>query len=132
MDDISDLDITINGSPRDETTEFTFQNIPGTYYGNEKDIESTEDNTIFLEFNKVVDFNALELVGTDLPEEITVLVTGIDQNRDTHMATIQLTADIFVLDEFPAVIEVNITVISSSQPKFTVGTEFSGCIHPGM
>ena len=133
MDDISDLEITINGSPRDETSEFTFQNIPSTNDVNEKDeIEITDDNTIKVEFNKVVDLNALEVVGTDLPEEITVLVAGIDQNRQRHRAIIDLTTDMFVLDQFPAVREVNITVVSSSQPRFTVFTEFLGCLHPGM
>ena len=134
MDDIADLDITVNGSERDENADVSFSNIPSTYdEGTVDNTDMTPSNTITVTFSKPVDLNVFQMAGEDTPNEVTILVTGIDSNGDEVRAILHKTGDEFIFDEgFPAVSEVKITVISASEESFTVGTDFLGCVHPGM
>ena len=133
MDGITDLVITVDGVERDETKQVTFENISDYFdLGTARETLASVDNSITVVFNKPVDFNVLHVNGTDLPDEITILVRGIDENGVEHKSIVNLSGNEFVVDGMPAVKKVVIIFVYSSDSKFTLGTQFLGCLHAGM
>ena len=133
MDNITYLDIRVNGVTRDATDRFRFGNIPTTYdHGEAKATVPTEYNSLNVTFNKLVDLNAFKIDGQDLPDEISILVRGFDENGDEHTTILNLTRNEFVFGDFPAVKKVIIIFVFSSEPAFILRTDMFGCLVPGM
>ena len=134
MDDIADLEITVDGLSRNETTTKSFRNIPSSYDDSTVlDTRPSRSSSVVVEFNIPVDLNVLIVDGQRLPDDITILVTGTDGNGETQKALIHLDSNKFIFpDDFPPIEQVRITVVSSSNPSFDLKTEFLGCVHAGM
>ena len=134
MDDINDLEITVDGLPRNEATTQPFTNIPSSYDETTVlDTPPSNSTSVTVEFSVPVDLNVLKVGGPGLPDEMTILVTGTDTNGETKKELIDLDGNEFIFpDDFPPVKKVVITVVSSNDPSFDLETDFLGCVHGGM
>lgn len=136
MDD-QDLDIKVNGKARDDTESLAFRDIPRTY-DTETVFEtvSTPSNSIQVDFGAYVDVTVFQIfseTGEVLPENLTILLTGLDENGEMRKLLLNLTNGEFVVDEeFPPVNKVNLTFVASDQESFEIRPEFLGCLKPGM
>ena len=133
MDNITDLEIKVNDIPRTGLSAVDLKNI-AEYYDLDTALSTPQnsDNTIAVSFNKLVDLNTLLVNDQNLPDELTIVVRGKDENGAIHTQVVNLTGNEFVLDNIPPVKDVLITFVYSSNPDFSLTTEFLGCVHPGM
>ena len=137
MDEIQDLEIKINNWPRIETQIWPFTNISSIY--NPDTVYQTggnPSNSIVVDFGAPVDLNVFKVfpsTGQNIPDDMTILVTGYGENEEEYKVLIHLEGDEFVFEEtFPFVKKVMITFVASSSSSFNLGTDFRGCVQPGM
>ena len=133
MDNITDLEITVNGNSRTELSAVDLRDISDIYnFDTALSTTPNNDNTINVSFNKLVDLNTLLVNDQNLPDEITIVVRGTDENGETYTKVVNLTGNEFVLENIPPVQHVAITFVYSSNSDFSLTTEFLGCVHPGI
>lgn len=141
MDDIEDLNIQVNGNPREENQTLTFSGIPGSY--NEATVMGTiptDTNSFAVEFDQVVYFS--QLLISDLSAktgQVTDIYIIIKDGKDiiedlfgnNFTDVIHITDGKSVIpDKLGPRDTFTIIVVSASQPSFELNTDFLGCVHP--
>ena len=144
MDDKEDLDIKVNGNPRDESETLTFSGIPDSYNDTTvMDTTPTETNSFRVEFSTDVDLNVVSFPeisgGTGEETEIFIIIKDgngdiikdLDGNDITDV--IPVTGGQIVLpDNLPLTDNLTIIIVSSNDDSFELSTDFLGCVPPRM
>ena len=142
MDDIADLNIKVNGNPRDESQTLTFSGIPNSHDETTvMDTIPTETNSFTVEFDQDVDFNEVLIdeisAGTGEETEIYIIIKDgngdiikdLDGNDITDVIPVTGGKIVFP-DNLPLRDTFLIIVVSASQELFELSTDFLGCVLP--
>ena len=133
------LDITVDGKPIGEIDTLNFHNILENY---DNSVLPSIDNpaSIHVNFNELVILTALDVSsgGGNIPDEIGVIITRVngsyltDENGNDLSSVIHLYNEKLDLSFLRMLVdEMLITVVSSSEPSFTLPVDLIGCVHPG-
>lgn len=136
MDDL-DIEIKVNGEPRNESEKVSFSNIPQNYDPDTvQETDAVPSNSITVDFGELVELNVLEI---DSPDVSTISIIVKDGNGNVLTDTEgKPFTDVLIVEDgklvfpenFPDVEDITIIIVSADNPSITLGTDFLGCLHP--
>jgi len=136
MDDL-DIDIKVNGEPRNESEKVSFSGIPQNYDPDTvQETDAVPSNSITVDFGELVELNVLEI---DSPDVSTISIIVKDGNGNVLTDTEgKPFTDVLIVEDgklvfpenFPDVEDITIIIVSADNPSITLGTDFLGCLHP--